>query len=566
MAATGAKALQLERSVALKEQTAEKIKKQRIAIDKVRLENQVLAQELSLESRQSKMTSNEFAKKHVKSLRDEGDAYVRKIEVEKRKIADLEEQVAAMQSKVFDQRHKVGGLNATRDNSKMIAKQIQILENRLDKSLVHYNEALGKNKELREKIDELRRERVVFDGIYKKLEREIHDRSKELKELVQEADAAYKQRDAMQTEMAALKVRAEQESNDFEREWKELTKAIEADRKVHDGAASDGKAAAGKNGNRGDLTIEQERDLKKKIAQGAWLIGKDKANIQVSQDKVASYEEAFNKIQSATGIGDIDELVDKFIEAEDKNYSLFNYVNQLAAEIEKLEAQVADTKNEIEKYKGQGVNSDNQRKRILRELEGRLEKTHNKAEAYDAKYQAAMNHINQLKTSIMTIFSKTGCNTPGVAELLGSQGVTEANMMQYLGIIEQRINELLHAYSTLMRGAGVPAPDFTGSRPSLRAPADMFEEADKPKTTRQAMVAQPSPKPSRAVLKVRPPDWDDLSSDSGSDDEDTRPLTLEELHRTPLRFREKRKHREDKLKPAIGGYGMGATGHRKSRR
>ena len=32
--------------------------------------------------------------------------------------------------------------------------------------------------------------------------------------------------------------------------------------------------------------------------------------------------------------------------------------------------------------------------------------------------------------------------------MLGNQGVTEANMMQYLGIIEQRTSEILSAYAT----------------------------------------------------------------------------------------------------------------------
>ena len=35
------------------------------------------------------------------------------------------------------------------------------------------------------------------------------------------------------------------------------------------------------------------------------------------------------------------------------------------------------------------------------------------------------------------------CNTPAVMELLGEEGVTEKNLMQYLGIIEQRTNEIL---------------------------------------------------------------------------------------------------------------------------
>eukprot|EP00966_Prymnesium_polylepis_P296711 6854829-Prymnesium_polylepis.1 len=63
----------------------------------------------------------------------------------------------------------MGGINASRENNQAIAKQIQILENRLDKALKKYNEALANNKRLRENIDNLRRERLVFDQIYKKV-------------------------------------------------------------------------------------------------------------------------------------------------------------------------------------------------------------------------------------------------------------------------------------------------------------------------------------------------------------------------------------------------------------
>lgn len=44
--------------------------------------------------------------------------------------------------------------------------------------MVKFNESLAQNKTLRERIDALRRERVVFDSIYKKLERELHDKKK----------------------------------------------------------------------------------------------------------------------------------------------------------------------------------------------------------------------------------------------------------------------------------------------------------------------------------------------------------------------------------------------------
>lgn len=55
---------------------------------------------------------------------------------------------------------------------------------------------------------------------------------------------------------------------------------------------------------------------------------------------VQSYEEAFEKLKEATEIEDIDLLVSKFIEVEDKNFALFNYVNELNNDIEVLQEQI----------------------------------------------------------------------------------------------------------------------------------------------------------------------------------------------------------------------------------
>ena len=58
------------------------------------------------------------------------------------------------------------------------------------------------------------------------------------------------------------------------------------------------------------------------------------------EESIQSYEDAFQKIKQATGMQDIDKLVNRFIEVEDQNFSLFNYVNELNNEIELLQEKV----------------------------------------------------------------------------------------------------------------------------------------------------------------------------------------------------------------------------------
>ena len=50
-------------------------------------------------------------------------------------------------------------------------KQVAVLENRLDQALKRFNSILADNKKKRGLIDHLRQEKVIFENLFKKLEK-----------------------------------------------------------------------------------------------------------------------------------------------------------------------------------------------------------------------------------------------------------------------------------------------------------------------------------------------------------------------------------------------------------
>ena len=82
----------------------------------------------------------------IARLQDQGDMFARKIEVEKRKIDDLQGKIDTLLAKSADQRKKMGGINAARENQIAVNKRLKVLENRLDQAMIKYNESLSKNK------------------------------------------------------------------------------------------------------------------------------------------------------------------------------------------------------------------------------------------------------------------------------------------------------------------------------------------------------------------------------------------------------------------------------------
>ena len=72
-------------------------------------------------------------------------------------------------------------------------------------------------------------------------------------------------------------------------------------------------------------------------------------------------EDAFDQIKQATGISNIEEIVTTFIKAEEQNYSLYNYVNQLNSEIDMIEEQNKSIEAEIKRHEELGEMNDKEK-------------------------------------------------------------------------------------------------------------------------------------------------------------------------------------------------------------
>ncbi|DBA80395.1 TPA: Outer dynein arm protein 1 [Trebouxia sp. C0005] len=419
--------------------------KQRAAIAKLREDNAKLKEELLLENKFSVTPTSSNLSANIANLQDQSDVYTRKIGLERSRLLELEEKANSLQGKIGTQRKAMGGLNAAREANIQTQKQIRILENRLEKMYHKYNESKSRNEVLRTGIDNLRRERLVFDDIHRKLAKSLLVKKKEMAGVIAHTNHILESRDKAIAEMGMIKAQGDREQAMSEAEWKQLSNLIENDRREREAARE--REIEERERKLGALMAEKgSLALKKKTSKEEWsLKHKDKASA-ASMERVQHFGESFAKIQEATGMKDIDAIVERFMEAEDANFSLFNYVNEVNAEVEKLEEQIAEIKEEIEKYRGENVTAESERHRELSQLEERLSEIQEQAAWYQHKHQAAVKRVDQLKEGISNMFEQAGCGTPAVRSLLGEEGVSEGNMMQYLGILEQRTNEILQEY------------------------------------------------------------------------------------------------------------------------
>ena len=75
------------------------------------------------------------------------------------------------------------------DSSVTISHDVFIFQ-----AMVHFNKQLAINRDLREDIDHLRRERAVFENLYKKLAKELETCKKEMTDVIEASTQAFEQR------------------------------------------------------------------------------------------------------------------------------------------------------------------------------------------------------------------------------------------------------------------------------------------------------------------------------------------------------------------------------------
>jgi len=265
---------------------------------------------------------------------------------------------------------------------------------------------------------------------------------------------------------------------------------------------------------------------------------------------VAQLGSALERIRVASGLvagssapsgGGVYEVADAFLATEDKNFRLFNFVNGLNGEVERLELMLVATKGEIEQFKGQGLSADAERKKVLNELAEKLQRGNAQAEEYEAETKTTAAAISTLKTGIQAVFTKLGPmrDTDGGpntdAEVLGSQGVTEMNMNQYLGVIEQRASEILQQHCESQK-PGVPMGVVELMANLHARPEEEEEELEGGEGAQKGGGGGPV-SPGGTGLSIKPPAMDDLSDhgDDSDNEDDERPLTRGEVHKRTIK-------------------------------
>lgn len=458
------------------DQAQKDLRRQKLELDMLRRDNDHFKQQVN-ELRVAEATSSAGGSlrnpqstrsrktKELDAKRDTISHLETRIATEQQNLSNLQRELKEVQAKVRSSRKNMGGVNVTKDSHEVIDRQVSVLENRLDQSLVRFNEVLRQNKDLREQIDTLRGERDVFEAIYQKLEGELQEKKKEMAFIIEVSNIAYEERDNNVQVLNNLKTFAAEEMSSFSETFKELDDLLEEDRRMKEQVKLRIQTLEKKLGNA--RAEEKKRSAaSRNAAPTAAATQEVNAGRDAQMTTAHSYEEAFNRIRQATDIPDLNELVERFLRAEEENYSLFSFVNDLGKEIESLEKQRTELLDEIESI-STGNEEDQQRRATLKVLEDRLRAEEHKNQQFIDLSQKIDGTLRSVMEVVESLFTRLDCDETIIVEQHGVSGLSMENLLLHLASIEMRADEYIASWG---RQTGA-LPEIANSR----GPAAPFE-------------------------------------------------------------------------------------------
>lgn len=176
-------------------------------------------------------------------------------------------------------------------------------------------------------------------------------------------------------------------------------------------------------------------------ANGNFQATLNEGNIEEEQEKITSYEAAFRQIKEATGVSDVNEVIQKFLTQEDTYNNLLAMTKESQARIDALQEQKEATKKRVEelKYFGSGDQTSRQSSDQFKES---VSEAQQRYERHRHKYERLSKILINVKAGIQHLSDKLD-TVPLEEEPIP---VTDDSLVQVLHQCEKKLYKVLDAF------------------------------------------------------------------------------------------------------------------------
>jgi len=315
-------------------------------------------------------------------------------------------------------------------------RQIRVLENRLDKAMIKHNEAQSIRKTYEAIVKRLKEERVGFDNQLAAIERTLKSKERDYEELLLLSHDAYHAKEMAQAELHRFEQGVMEERNQRDREVQEKKALVEQRVSMNKKLEEHQK--------RMKLQHERERqnEKSKQDTTAASELNSGAAGDEgchEERQKLEDYQEALHAIKEATGVDDVNEVIQKFLAQEDTQKSLAKLTKENQATIDRLNEEKRKIRGQVEELKFSTGGTAN-RRQAIDSFEAHLTEASEKFDRNRTKYERTATMLIDMKAGVDHVAEKLA---PIKLENEGSYDRSEDTAEELLALCELKVSKLL---------------------------------------------------------------------------------------------------------------------------
>ena len=453
-------------------------------------------------------TGEKDASEVLGSLQGKGDHYTKLSVVERKRLQDLEDAISHIMSETSKYRNwakkaaievmnlhvltpnpayqRADGVSVAKDAQQVTTKALTVLEATVNKLLQRQSLILIQNRALKQEIDHYRQLRIQTDTSHSAFEEGLRVQKLMIEERLAESAAIVDQRERLVVEKDALEVINREEQRKFEEEFNEMgafianqNEALEMSllQERKDDQKKRGMNAKPDPNEETDLATKPAMSVEEEVALASQLgsltqYAQTEANfLSGIEAKINSYELMFDQLKRMSGTESLDEVVTGYVATEEEMFSLYNYMQALNTDIEAVAEASALVDHEMAMHKMEQKEQDSIKRKILDDLQTRLQTSSEVSQAAEEENKMLHEHVLQVAKMVNTFFFKIQCDQmdskakeaqssesrrgprgatmsrpDSKVALLQTAGVTDSNLLEYLGCIEQRSVDIISEY------------------------------------------------------------------------------------------------------------------------
>ncbi|KAM6927207.1 coiled-coil domain-containing protein 114 [Xenentodon cancila] len=388
----------------------DRIRKQQQEIERLLKEQEELRQNLAAHNRFCHRQQDKKDIQRFKDLLQQRDILDEKLQKVKQSQEEIRRKKVELKKEVV-----------TREPKQMKAKHT--LEDKLYRATTHFDELVVKKKQVREEVKNLYTERAQFLQLRSKLNKELQEVKKKICETRNLCTTAYDKRMEVKSMITITKKRIEEESV---QDYNEIARRERL--KSHELSLKNFMRIKCRTRSMQDdkLTHKQLLEMREK-----------------KKDNSGENENETTRIQTVTGEDNVD-LDTASTQVMDQNSALLSFINEQNRYIETQKNDISQIQNEMKQLQVKAAQQEQDHRCFVSDIDEQIKETQSQAEDYDHQVNSLNSVLDGIKTGINSILSKMEFDCSVIDDKLGcSGGITDDNIMMFLGLVEQQMNELL---------------------------------------------------------------------------------------------------------------------------